>query len=124
MDTIYNISSETNPEIKFHWQMVALLSNYQPIFTDVVTFLGIHGRMKYIRPLYRFILFFFISFYFILFYLKKLNSKLNLFFHFLFFRSLNQCSRDLALKTFQQNKSFYHPIAVKQITSDLKIESK
>jgi len=88
LDSLYNITAETNSEIKYRWHMLALKANYQPIFTEVVKFITSQGRMKYIRPLYR---------------------------------SLAVCSRDLAVKTFQSNKAFYHPIAAKQLTVDLQL---
>jgi len=88
MDSLYSVTQETNNEIKFRWQMTALLADYQPILEHVVQFLGSQGRMKYIRPLYR-----------------TLASK----------------HRNLAVETFLKNKKFYHPIATKQLTSDLQL---
>lgn len=38
------------------------------------------------------------------------------------FRSLNKVDSSLAVKTFKDNESFYHPIAAKQIRRDLKLD--
>lgn len=35
------------------------------------------------------------------------------------FRSLNKVNRDLALKTFEKNKDFYHPICRQMVEKDL-----
>lgn len=37
------------------------------------------------------------------------------------FRALNKVDRDLALKTFEKNRDFYHPIARGMVEKDLKI---
>jgi leukotriene-A4 hydrolase len=35
------------------------------------------------------------------------------------FRNLNKVDRDLALKTFEENRSFYHPICRQMVEKDL-----
>lgn len=39
------------------------------------------------------------------------------------FRSLNKVDRDLALKTFEKNKDFYHPICRAMVEKDLGVAS-
>jgi leukotriene-A4 hydrolase len=35
------------------------------------------------------------------------------------FRSLNKVDRELALKTFEKNRAFYHPICLQMVEKDL-----
>ena len=53
MDNVYNFTTVRNSEIRFRWQKVCLLAEYEPIFPYVVKFVTEQGRMKYVRPLYR-----------------------------------------------------------------------
>lgn len=53
MDQHYKLSAYKNCEIRFRWQSLSLMADYEPVFPDVVVFLGEIGRMKYVRPLYR-----------------------------------------------------------------------
>lgn len=38
------------------------------------------------------------------------------------FRALNKVNRDLALKTFEKNKDFYHPICLGMVGKDLGVQ--
>jgi leukotriene-A4 hydrolase len=53
MNLVYKVSEISNSEIKFRWQMLCLSSNYEAVYSDVITFISSVGRMKFVRPLYR-----------------------------------------------------------------------
>jgi hypothetical protein len=53
MDKVYKFSTVINAEIRFRWQKICLLAEYESIFPHVVKFLTEQGRMKYTRTLYR-----------------------------------------------------------------------
>lgn len=55
MDTIHdfnNYSHYKNSEIRFMWCRLALLGCYEKVLENAKDFVGIQGRMKYIRPIY------------------------------------------------------------------------
>ncbi|XP_066935423.1 leukotriene A-4 hydrolase-like isoform X1 [Clytia hemisphaerica] len=87
----YDLLTETNAEIVFQFQRLAIRSKWDDIvFNDVKNFMTSVGRMKFCRPLY-----------------VLLNK--------------NQESgyRQFAIDTFLANESFYHPIAAQMIRQDL-----
>ncbi|KXN73514.1 leukotriene A-4 hydrol, partial [Conidiobolus coronatus NRRL 28638] len=53
LENIYNLGEVKNCEVKYRWQIVALIANYEPIYPKVAEFLVQQGRMKYVRPLYK-----------------------------------------------------------------------
>lgn len=53
MDKAYGLSSTKNSEIMFRWQMMCLVSAYEPVLPQVVSFITTQGRMKFVRPLYK-----------------------------------------------------------------------
>lgn len=53
METVYQMNSKKNAEIRFRWQKLCLKSNHEDIFQHVVKFVLEQGRMKFVRPLYR-----------------------------------------------------------------------
>ncbi|RIA99766.1 peptidase family M1-domain-containing protein [Glomus cerebriforme] len=53
MDKVYKFTTVHNSEIRFRWQKICLLAEYEPIFPHVVKFVTEQGRMKFVRPLYR-----------------------------------------------------------------------
>jgi hypothetical protein len=53
MDKVYKFTTVLNSEIRFRWQKVCLLAEYEPIFPHVIKFVTEQGRMKFVRPLYR-----------------------------------------------------------------------
>ena len=53
LDAAYDLSKYTNSEIRFGWQILALKNKYEPVKSQVVDFITIQGRMKFVRPLYR-----------------------------------------------------------------------
>ncbi|CAG8605885.1 7975_t:CDS:10 [Paraglomus brasilianum] len=53
LDRLYQLTSIVNSEIRFRWQELCLLAEYEPIFPHVVKFVTEQGRMKFVRPLYR-----------------------------------------------------------------------
>lgn len=53
LDETYEFSKYTNSEIRFGWQMLAIKHKYEPVKPQVVAFITMQGRMKYVRPLYR-----------------------------------------------------------------------
>lgn len=89
MQEIYKLDQIQNAEVKFKYQMLALSLKDTAIFDKVIKFLTSAGRMKFVRPLYR---------------------------------SLNACGeegRALAVDTFKNHRSFYHPIAANMVAKDL-----
>ena len=53
MDTLYDLTSAKNAEIRFRWEWLCLNAEYEFIFDQVVEFITSVGRMKFVRPLYR-----------------------------------------------------------------------
>jgi leukotriene-A4 hydrolase len=53
LENIYNLKDVKNCEVKFRWQIVSLIANYEPLYPKVAEFLVQQGRMKYVRPLYK-----------------------------------------------------------------------
>ncbi|XP_065909556.1 leukotriene A-4 hydrolase-like [Dysidea avara] len=53
METLYQMNSRKNAEIRFRWQKLCLKSSHEDCFPHVVKFLVEQGRMKFVRPLYR-----------------------------------------------------------------------
>jgi len=53
MDKVYNLTTVYNSELRFRWQKICLLAEYETIFPHVVKFVTEQGRMKFVRPLYR-----------------------------------------------------------------------
>lgn len=89
MDTLYQLSSSNNAEIKFKWQSLCLASGKTDIFPHVVKFITSAGRMKYVRPLYRAL------------------------------SGISDEGKTLARKTFLEHRSFYHPICDAMVSKDL-----
>ncbi len=55
LDSTYDLSKNRNSEIRCRWQDLCLACGYETIFPQVVDFVTSQGRMKYVRPLYRFV---------------------------------------------------------------------
>lgn len=91
MDEVYDLTPSKNSEIKFRWLRLCARSAYQDRYPEIVQFITIQGRMKFIRPLY-----------------KELYAR--------------EESKDLAIKTFEEHRDFYHPIAATQVAKDLNLE--
>ncbi|RUS20447.1 peptidase family M1-domain-containing protein [Endogone sp. FLAS-F59071] len=53
MDELYKLTPIGNADIRFRWQQLCLLADYEPIYPSVVEFVTEQGRMKFVRPLYR-----------------------------------------------------------------------
>jgi hypothetical protein len=70
---------------------LCIKSEYEAAFEGVAKFLAEHGRMRFLRPLYRA--------------LYK-SSK----------------GKELAVKTFKENRTMYHNIAAKMIAKDLELK--
>ncbi|KAJ3072161.1 Leukotriene A-4 hydrolase, partial [Quaeritorhiza haematococci] len=49
----YSLSTVRNAEIRFRWQWLCLMADYEQVFPEVVKFVTEIGRMKFVRPLYR-----------------------------------------------------------------------
>lgn len=52
LGTLCKFDAMRNSEIRFSWCRIALQAKYEPIIKNVEIFVGIQGRMKFIRPLY------------------------------------------------------------------------
>ncbi|KAG7107081.1 Leucine aminopeptidase 2 like protein [Verticillium longisporum] len=86
MGKAYALASSQNAELKSAYYKIALQAKDTTAYQGVTELLGVVGRMKYVRPLYR---------------------------------ALNKVDRDLALKTFEKNRDFYHPICKGMVEKDL-----
>ncbi|KAJ3285879.1 putative leukotriene A-4 hydrolase (LTA-4 hydrolase) (Leukotriene A(4) hydrolase) [Borealophlyctis nickersoniae] len=53
IDAAYDLTPVKNAEIRFRWQWLCLMADYEDIFGEVVAFITSVGRMKFVRPLYR-----------------------------------------------------------------------
>ena len=52
--TTYGLAGNRNSEVRLQWQLLALKAQYTAVLPDVVAFATSQGRMKYVRPLYRY----------------------------------------------------------------------
>ncbi|EEY14431.1 leukotriene A-4 hydrolase [Verticillium alfalfae VaMs.102] len=86
MGKAYALATSQNAELKSAYYKIALQAKDTTAYQGVTELLGVVGRMKYVRPLYR---------------------------------ALNKVDRDLALKTFEKNRDFYHPICKGMVEKDL-----
>ncbi|KAG2184302.1 hypothetical protein INT44_009317 [Umbelopsis vinacea] len=55
LDACYQLTSVRNCEIRFRWQRLCLSSDYEPIYPSVCELVIEQGRMKFVRPLYRYL---------------------------------------------------------------------
>jgi len=93
MDRLYGLTKSKNCELRFRWCTLCLRCGADFILDTVVEMLSTQGRMKYTRPLYRDL------------------------------ASFNQgAGKSLALKTFNKNRKFYHPICRKMLAQDLGVD--
>ncbi|MFN8549543.1 MAG: M1 family metallopeptidase [Candidatus Eisenbacteria bacterium] len=53
LDRTFDLSRSRNHEILVEWLVIALNSDYQPVFARAAELTASVGRMKYLRPLYR-----------------------------------------------------------------------
>lgn len=53
MQTVYDLDSMRNSEMRFWWCRLALTAEYEPVLQNVTDFLRLQGRMKFVRPLFR-----------------------------------------------------------------------
>lgn len=93
MEKMYSISKYHNAEVKFRWCMLNLQSKNEAIFPEAVDFMTSIGRARYVAPLYR---------------------------------AMIRCSENgktTALKAYEDNKGFYHPITRQSIERELKLSS-
>lgn len=86
MGNIYGYDKSENVEVLSRYFGIGLKARVKSVYEPTSQLLGLVGRMKFVRPL---------------------------------FRLLNECDRDLAVKTFEDNKNFYHPICRAMIEKDL-----
>ena len=90
MEELYKLSESKNSEISCKWLQLRLGAGDTDAFEPTAVALRSAGRMKFLRPLYR---------------------------------SLKRCpgtdGAAFAVKTFQQTRAMYHPIAEKMVAADL-----
>lgn len=53
IETLFDIGRTHNSEILVPWFCIAAASNYKKAFPAIHAFLGVYGRGKYLRPIYR-----------------------------------------------------------------------
>lgn len=92
LDAAHSFSASKNAEIVSRWLWLALKSNYETVYEPAVEFAKAYGRMKMCRPTYRAL------------------------------AAASDSARELAVKTFTENRARYHPIAQKMIAKDLGVE--
>ncbi|KAE9976386.1 hypothetical protein EG328_002655 [Venturia inaequalis] len=86
MGKVYGFDKSENVELVSRYFGIGLKAKVESVYKPTSKLLGLVGRMKFVRPL---------------------------------FRLLNECDGDLAVKTFEKNKNFYHPICRAMIEKDL-----
>lgn len=86
MGKVYGFDKSENVELVSRYFGIGLKAKVESVYEPTSKLLGLVGRMKFVRPL---------------------------------FRLLNECDRALAVKTFEENKNFYHPICRSMIEKDL-----
>jgi leukotriene-A4 hydrolase len=95
MRKVYDLSQIKNSEVNCKWLLLSLSGKYLEVMDDVILFVTNIGRMKYVRPIYKY-------FYF------------N-------YRAMNKVDPKLAKETFLKHASFYHPICANMVRKDLGI---
>ncbi|KAK4509405.1 54S ribosomal protein img2, mitochondrial [Mucor velutinosus] len=55
MDELYEMSPIRNADIRFRWEQLCVMASYEKIYPSVVEFITEQGRMKFVRPLYRYL---------------------------------------------------------------------
>ncbi|CAH1169848.1 unnamed protein product [Phaedon cochleariae] len=53
LEKLFNLDKMKNAEIKFRWLRICLKARWEDKVHDVLTWINIVGRMKFVRPLYR-----------------------------------------------------------------------
>lgn len=103
LGSLYGIASSKNSEIRFSWCVLCTQSEYEPILEDACNFLLEQGRMKFTRPLYRFV-----------------DTHTSL---FLPTRALHNSKfgREKAISLFNENQGIYHGICRVMVAKDLGI---
>ena len=89
LEELYSLSNSKNSEIACKWLQLRLGAGDTEAFEPTAKALAAAGRMKFLRPLYR---------------------------------SLRRSGKDgeaFALKTFEETRAMYHPIAEKMVAADL-----
>lgn len=54
MERTLGLNGDGNVEIALNWFLLAVKNRYEPAYENVQKFLGMHGRMKYNRPIYQY----------------------------------------------------------------------
>ena len=54
MEEVYSLNERENAEIKFQWIRLGLRCHWDEAVTLAVEMVTEHGRMRYIRPIYRY----------------------------------------------------------------------
>jgi len=93
LNSLYEISSMKNSEIRKEFYLIAINCWYEEMFPHIENFLKEQGRMKYVRPIYRAL-----------------------------FNSPNENGKVLSLQFYSEFKSNYHSICNAQLIKDLKIK--
>jgi leukotriene-A4 hydrolase len=91
MEKAYHFTQSRNAEIRFRWYTLAIRHGFEEAYPHVVSFLEEHGRMKFVRPLYR----------------ELFHGQ--------------ETAKQLAIDTFSQYKNNYHPICSKMVAKDMGI---
>lgn len=55
MDELYEMGPIRNADIRFRWEQLCVMSSYEKIYPSVIEFITEQGRMKFVRPLYRYL---------------------------------------------------------------------
>lgn len=55
MDELYEMTPIRNADIRFRWQQLCVMASYEKIYPSVIEFITEQGRMKFVRPLYRYL---------------------------------------------------------------------
>lgn len=82
----YSLATTKNVEISARYYSIGLRAKDSTVYESTTKLLGQVGRMKFVRPLYRY---------------------------------LAEVDKALAVKTFEKNSAFYHPICRALVAKDL-----
>ena len=61
MEKLYSLNANNNSEIKFRWIRIGLKSKWDNAVSRAVSMVSEQGRLKFLKPLYRYLNFFIIS---------------------------------------------------------------
>lgn len=113
MEDVYQFNSSTNCEILYRWIRLCIQSRWEPIIPLAIKFITQQGRMKFVRPIYRYVTV-----------EKYLHETITSIVITLSYRALYawEYSRNLAIKTFLDHRHEMMYLTAHCVAKELHLE--